>query len=214
MGAGTLTIEFDEAVDVQTVKAQQFTIQDGNSPALSAPYPLTGTKTDYTGVDASNSFELEFTDTDLNALKRLNKLAVNALSSQLLILPAALSDMAVPANPLASVVVTPSRHSADLISPNLLAFVVDMDAFTITLNFDETVDASTLEPSAFTVLASDTDPTGYPLTEGSTVSGNGLQVVLSITETDMNAIKKIEGLYRSPDTAWLTLATTAIEYMN
>jgi hypothetical protein len=118
MGAGTLTIEFDEAVDVQTVKAQQFTIQDGNSPALSAPYPLTGTKTDYTGVDASNSFELEFTDTDLNALKRLNKLAVNALSSQLLILPAALSDMAVPANPLASVVITPSRHLADLISPN------------------------------------------------------------------------------------------------
>ena len=101
----------------------------------------------------------------------------------------------------------------DAVAPTLLKFSVAMDDSTITLNFDEPVDATKLNATRFTLLSDDKDTQAterYALKAGSTTSGNGRQIVLKMTVADMNAIKKNDKLYHDEEASYLQMAKGAI----
>jgi hypothetical protein len=214
MNSGFIRLTFDEIIDASNVAYGAITIQnnDGSESRI-----LTNGNLDTIN---SNVIAIGIIDADLNEIKRLEDLATPTSKTYVVLGQGAVHDMATTPNFNEEFSTGDSGYEPDGTSPKLTAFAVDMNAFTITLNFDETIDASTLEPKAFTVQSSRGE-SGYTLTGGETVpaadAADGLQVVLKITTADMNAIKQRENLFTTQDNAYLRHTTntiTAIKDMN
>lgn len=149
---GTLTLTFDEAVDVSTFDAERLSLQNAASAALET-HTLTGgtnaTQTDGTVVE----FHLLLTDT--NILKQFERLAVNASSTFLAAAVGVVDDTA--GNPAASITVgaaLPCENDdfvPDSIDPRLLSYSINLNDGTITFHFSETVDVSTIEVDKLTL---------------------------------------------------------------
>jgi hypothetical protein len=125
-----------------------------------------------------------------------------------------IQDMAFSHNGIESATIVPNVHTKDTTLCSLTSFAVDLDEFTLTLNFDETVDASTFEPTAITLQAAQRSTSTYTLTGGDSLSEDGLQIVLNITVDDMNKIKENEGLLIGDSTSWITMTEAMIKDMS
>jgi len=75
------------------------------------------------------------------------------------------------------------------VGPHLLAFSMDLNGPTITLTFDIPVQASSFTASGFTLLDSQGSANKYTLTDSTCTSADGAIVVITLSTTDLNAIK-------------------------
>ena len=221
-----LSLTFDETVNVNSLEIDKFTILSSADDDNGTVYVDLKDLTDLS-YDNSTVVEFRLDYDDLNDIKLETKLATNEINTWLRLLIHAIDDMAYDANPINLTLQKVNKFSEDEIEPNLKSFFVNLDEGIIVLNFDEPINSSSVNCTAFT-LYSGTNTTGsgdssgsaeypftfYTLTGGSTNSSNGLQITIMLTEYDLNNIKLDEYLFTNKHTSYLSITEEAIRDMN
>ena len=205
----TLTIDFSETMQLDSLQLDN------------APITLVGlygqlfnlTGGEFNKAPNAPQVVVSLTIGDTNAVKELLSLATYIGDTFLAIIAGAMLDL--DGNPLQQINVSSPLQALiftpDTTNPNLLYFNIDMDAGRIWLTFDEVVNGSTLIPSLIGIQHSiQPDPPLYSLTGGYFPSGFSTVTYLNITTSDLNEIKRLEGLAVSNLTTYLTLREGAI----
>ncbi len=213
LDAKTVTLTFDETVDASSLLVTVVRIQDAAT---------LGTSSNLTDSSTSSAngtvIVIDLSPTDFDALVADTSLATSLADSYLTIGATAIDDMA--ANDVTAIADGSGVQATSYVaattstSPNLASWVLDMDAQTATLTFDETVDATTLDVTAVTIQdAATTATTSYTLMDSATTSPDGTAIVITLSATDFNAIAADEGLAVSTATSWITITVDAIDDM-
>ena len=114
-------------------------------------------------------------------------------------------------------------HTPDSSDPVLVNFTLDMDTTTLTLTFNETVNADSLNVSHISLQndnssSDDYHSSPYSLTPGAnetyTSSDNGHIIIIHLGPKDRNEIKRRQNLTVNMETTWLTMNSSAILDMN
>jgi alpha-tubulin suppressor-like RCC1 family protein len=101
--------------------------------------------------------------------------------------------------------------SADtILRPSLSSWDLDMNAGTMTLHFDTTVSVASLNVAQLTLQDAATATATYSLTDSTSGSSNGANITITLSTTDLNAIKFISGLGKSAANSYLRLTSSAI----
>jgi alpha-tubulin suppressor-like RCC1 family protein len=97
-----------------------------------------------------------------------------------------------------------------ILRPSLSSWDLNMNAGTMTLHFDTTVSAASLNVTQLTLQDAATATATYSLTDSTTASSNGANIVITLSTTDLNAIKFISSLGKSAANSYLRLTSSAI----
>ena len=118
-------------------------------------------------------------------------------------------------NPLVEIPPTMGRMVQRLIPdnsiPELLEYDLDLDAGTITLQFDNVMNPATLDPTAVTIQDSPMATFSHTLTGGSTSSDPDYSLVIDLTIADLNEIKRITGIATNRENTHLTAAAELLD---
>ncbi len=211
MNSGQLALTFDEPVNAGTLATTAITLQDAATATSSAT--LTG------GSTASANgrvITVSISTTDLNTLK-LNTGLVTAQSNSFITLTTSLIDD-MNSNDNTAIAdgagLQTTTHTPDSTNPNLTTWDLDMNALTLSMNFDEPVLASSLSAAGITIQDAATATTSYTLTTSNTASVNGLNIVVNLSTIDANAIKVDTGLGTAQANSFLAIAASTIDDMN
>lgn len=150
---------------------------------------------------------------DLNAIKRIPSLAVPEVSSTFLVLSPAVLDIAsnlvieVPSSNALPV----TRYTQDTTPPMLVEFDLDMFSAVLTLRFDETVNATSIDAERIQFVNMNLQ---YTLTGGSSNSLFSSEVTFMLTPADHNGLKAIDDLAVIMNNTFISLLSGAILDMN
>ena len=209
--AEVLTLNFDETVNVSSLVTMLITLQSSLASS-SARYTLASGSVLH---DNSPTVMLRIDFHDLNQLKLNTELATGFANTFLSIGAGAVYDLSGEPNPSspAQLSLAPSDFTPDVTDPRLLSFSANLNLERLTLNFDEPVNASSLDATGITLLDG---PGGvsYTLTAGDTPSMNGLQIVVNFTDEDLNRIKEIESLLVSDESSFISITQDLISDMS
>jgi hypothetical protein len=213
-----LVLTFDETVDPATLIYSRFAFVNG----AKAVKLTNGETNSVAGTEVTITLDID----DVDALKLEPGVATKDSDTFLRLWQGAIKDA--DGNSIAAITehaVKSGGYQRDGTPPALVAVAVNINEAsnegTLTLNFDEPVGSASLEPSAITLLARNAYDTAEPgeivpkftLTDGSTVSDNGRQIVVKIILEDLNKIKENEGLFTSAETAWVMVTALAMTDM-
>jgi len=163
----------------------------------------------------STQITITLSSTDLNGIKAIEGMAKTAPNSYLRVTAGAVTDMA--ANSIAVIsdgsAVAADSYVPDTTVPTLNTWNLNMETRVLTLNFSESVDASTLSVGGITLQDAETRAAHYTLTNSTTASGNGATIAVNLSATDRNAIIADTSLAVSEATSWITLTSGAIDDM-
>ena len=190
---GNLTLTFSETVRASTFSPQDLSIQAGLFTGGLNRYTLTGGSWE---LNDSTEIELQLSFEDLNSLKQLEQIATRRENTFIVHTSNLVDDMN--GNDVISIVdgealqVREGGFKADVVAPELLSFVVDLDRGVLLLNFSEAVNITTLRPSDIIiqdccyncVLDSDGSGSGAASSGGSvgsTTSGSGVDNTIPMT---------------------------------
>ena len=150
----------------------------------------------YLGMQPSLTVNL--TDTELNELKRITDLATDVSNTWLSVNENGINDVF--SLGLVQIHNNDSlqafNHTPDTTDPVLIDFDIDLNVGTLTLVFDETVDASSLNLTQITLqdmVSGETNNT-YTLTGGDWEMYDSTIITVYFSFTDLNSIKRIRGL--------------------
>ena len=158
MDDGTLTLEFDEAVDVSTLNLDQVEIQNDKSNP-SAIRRLTDIAVDQLPRNGSDGpvVTIPLPSGDLFYLQRQTNLAVSNDTTFLVILNFAIADMG--GNRLVRIPNIDSlpvrTFTEDMTPPSITAFHMDLDAARMYLTFNEAIQTVQSPPTGYINLSSD-----------------------------------------------------------
>ena len=206
----TLTLHFDETVNISSIDYSRLTLQSSlSSPTFS--YTL---KDGVISGENTPDVVIYLNFSDLNELKLEPGLATDGSNTHLYMREGALLDLAINSNRASENRLSVSMYEEDLTNPNLIAFSANVNFGTLTLNFDEPVNASTLDPTGIILLSSAAEDTDLRLTGGNTTSENGLQIVVQFSDDDLNEIKVFEALYTEQSNVYIAIESSTIADMN
>ena len=177
-------------------------------------YTLTSTES-VTEIDGP-VVTIALTDVDLHEIKLLRNLASNPNNTYLTLREGAFYDNALIANPSQELTQNADIYGFDTTPPQLSSFSVDINAGTIALNFDEPVDRSTLDPTGLVLQGSETFThlqQRLRQTGGTSPSFDGLMILLRLSSTDLNELKRNDMLYTNIETAYLTVDSIFVQDM-
>jgi len=193
-------LAFSEAVNVTSLDLTQITLQSHqNSENATEIYTLTGglpTPT-ITGV----TITISLTKFDLDNIKSLTMLATTLNDTYLYLTDITVYDMN--RNPIIPINSTDAQQAvsldADMTPPVVVQYCLDMDGSPyLELTFSETVNVSSLNPSLISLQNTPMNPTSfYTLTGGNVTSNNEIVVMIYLTISDSNEIKRIRDLATS-----------------
>ena len=98
----------------------------------------------------------------------------------------------------------------DTTAPQLSSWDLNLATGKLTLNFNEAVDASTLDPTAITVQNLQTSSTTDTLTGGTTASSNGAQIIVDLSAANILSLKQNLNLATAQSDSWLRCTTSLI----
>ena len=213
---GTITLNFTEAVNGSTLDPTGLTLRSENSTNATAVYTLTNG----TVIRIEQTIlEVQITEYDLNSIKALLDLATTLVNTYLTIEEASVLDTS--GNPVLGT--TPEDATAisnlrvDDTRPDLLGFDLDLDSGNLTLTFSETVLATSINPTAFTIqrlqsltLIAENASLFYTLTEGNVTTLENTVLVLQITNSDLNQLKRRSRLATDQTTTFLSITEDAV----
>ena len=203
------TLSFDEPVSYNSLVFSKLRFHSDSSGLSSVVSISNGTRIPPNGLEV----KFELTVFTLNQLKLDRSLATLENNTYISIQLGAIYDLALVRNPAFENTSIVTLLTTDATPPNLLYFHTDMNAGVLTLNFDEVIDASTLDPLAFILISSRSPTETHTLTGGDTASPNGLQILLNLTVEDLNILKQMEQLYTERSNSYLTFSSLAIADM-
>jgi len=212
LNQGTLELLFSEPVNPSLAVPIKFAIQNlGVSDVLQ----LTGGTVTVPNSSEPRKVRLAFVATDLNAIKLDDNLGVTVSGSSLALQSGAIFDFALAPNPSTLLAtLDPLSIVPDTIAPVLSSFAVDLNLKRFTFNFNEPVRASTLMAAQLTVQSTSLGGNSYTLTAGTTLSANGLQIIMSINSANLNAITALRPLYSDIDTSFISVTSLFISDMS
>ena len=218
--AETLTLTFSETVNASSLSVPALALQSDRSfmTNLTSYYQLTDNSTilggDPVGQD-STIITISLGITDLNNIKKLTELGTEPSNTFLTLSGAGVRDMS--GNPVIPVE-SNSAHLitffyGDFIPPTLVRYDLDMDNGILSLTFDETVNASSVQPQEFTLLGEPTNTSSsrLTLTGAWNISTEDSTVIdILITDEDLNEIKRQRGLAASDSSTYLSMTQYAV----
>ena len=171
LNTGTLSLSFSESVLASSVVPANFFISSSQA-AGSTEYRLTGGNV--STVDGPE-ISINLTTSDLNMLKQFTGLATNVNNTFLRFFSDSVTDLS--DNPIAAITlanaIPASSVTPDTVRPILDAFTLNLNSASLILTFSETVNASSLNASSFTlqsVMDVQVSPTVTTLTLGDSPS--------------------------------------------
>ena len=211
MNNGRLTLTFSEVIQFLTLDVTAIRLQATSSGppsvTLSASSQLLTTTN-------SSVMTIQISTSDLDQIKQFPNLAVGMNSTYIALSPT-VRDIA--NNLVEEIFMTSAMRSSDYIpdstSPQLLGFDLNVIDGTLTLTFDETVNSSSITPQNIQFADMD-DILTYTLTGGVSSTLYNSVVVFTLTETDHNGLKAVDGVATSLNNTYLNLFAGAILDMN
>ena len=204
-----LILSFSEVVDLTTFNVTSFTLQNTMS-GLGDRRPLSGGTPTRSG--SSVVVEIQLVPDDINYIKSRGNFGTGSTDTFLSLDSTALEDFngnnieAVPINMAQPV----SNVSIDVSNPLLVSFNLDMNTGLLELTFSESVDASSLQVSSFTILAAPSSSIAHTLTSTIKTSDDGINVNVTLNDHDLNSIKATNGLATSNLTTYITHGNAAV----
>ena len=114
--------------------------------------------------------------------------------------------------------VTTGAFTSDVTPPTVTDVVINVNRSIVIVNFDEPVNVSSIAYDSMFALGvsafGGASTTFHRLRGGSTASSNGLQVVIGLTEDDLNVIKRETGVWSDNTTAYVGVRSSFITDMN
>ncbi|EDQ84027.1 uncharacterized protein MONBRDRAFT_13215, partial [Monosiga brevicollis MX1] len=201
-----LNVTFDETVNTDAVDPTRISFQRSATADVASDIFLVGGQ-----VLSANSTDirLRLVKADCDRLKLDTTRGTNESTTFVSFGNGAVVDMALSPNALSAVVEQAAVVAPDVTAPYLTAFMLDMNAGVVVLNFNEPVKSESINASqlVFQTGATSGASDRYRLTGGVVESSNGLQQTLNLTLTDLNALKVHEGLAVSNSTTFLSLGS-------
>ena len=208
---GQLTLLFNEPIDNSTINITGLRLQSLFEDPVSN-YTLT----DFEQISVTGrTVIISMSDTDIVSIKKMSSLCSTRGNCYAYIDSSFATDFNNNSISLLSNV-RPGHIVSQLIDDNMLAnitsFTLDMNANTLTLTFDEPVDAATLNAIAITIQAvANTTNTSlmYTLTGGNTASPNGKEIVIELLSVDVNELKR-SSFATSRDSTYISVSSHLI----
>ena len=183
LNSGILTLNYSEPVNPATFDGLFVTIQDNTTAVVS--YTLTGGTPVETSF--SNTLNVQVLADDLNAIKANTSLATFENNTYLVLGSGALQDSF--GNQVADVpdgsAIMVTVFTPDTTPPNVTTFDLrnadDGIALVLVVVFSETVNASTVNPTSFTLFESPGSTNNLTLTGGTVSSTNAAEIAIFIT---------------------------------
>ena len=217
--AETLALTFSETVNASSFRVDQFTLYSDATVSVSTTnFTLTANSfiqgRDPTGQD-STELVVELGRYDLNQIKELTSLAVTRNTTYLSVTSLGVLDMA---GNFLSAILPPSpqrvlAYFPDIIRPELDHFDLDMNLGLLTLYFNETVNALSLDPTGITLLGSPTSNGSFSLTLNgawNTTAADGTVLQLYLLTSDLNEVKRQRGLAHNVSNTFIALTNNTL----
>ncbi|GMH59898.1 hypothetical protein TrRE_jg13421, partial [Triparma retinervis] len=227
LDTGLLQMRFSEPVAEDTLDPTKIVVQDGPSASLS--YTLTGMNMNSTSMLHNNcTVKAYLTETDLNAIKVLPDFYSSVSNAYIRFTTGAIKDIVegdfIGPNDLLGIAdgsaVQATSFRSDVTDVEVADFSLDMNAATLTINFNEPVVASSFDPTKVTLHgASDGTLSGvqsYTLTSASSTSSvNGMQIVVDIEsngglDQDFDEIQHLRQLATDASDTFLSITKEAV----
>ncbi len=204
MNAATLTFTFDETVMADSLFIDYLSLHDFNS---TISYTLTA---GLSSMEDSTIITIYLDIVDLNEIKRLvlcrerddcfirhRSQAIVDMRNNFIVASSRQVDVYIP----------------DTTPPQLVRFETNLTSEIIALTFSETVNASSLNFTAFTLQDFFEGATSYTLSNGSVQEEDSTVIEFTLSLEDLNAIKRNTDLFRFRTSSWLTYTQFAIHDM-
>lgn len=215
MNVGQVILMFMETVDVTTFQANQLSLQN-RMAGLSARHTLTGYR-ELIPPDADSTLAIQLSENDANIIKANTNLGTDISNSYLSITGNTILDMnsnnVLPignSRALQAVRVVPDDTRAVLRS-----FTLNMNTGSLSLTFDETVNAATFNVSALTFAnRAFRSPVRYSLVDSTHSRVNSATIEVTLSSQDLNAVKAITDLATSASDTYIIATTYTVRDMN
>ena len=206
----SVTLTFSETVNYSRLMPELITFQ--NSQMLN-------TETEYVELSGGNLlttdygpiilFELD--DGDKDDIRQFENLAISSMTTFITIASDGIYDMndnrLIPITSRKALMAT--NYIGDGIRPTLMEYTLDLNLEQITLTFDETINASTVNVTQITLQSSSMAPTvDYTLTTSRVIYNSRPEIVIQLSFEDVNEIKRQDMLctFDSVDNCYLSLS--------
>ena len=198
MDDGFLTLNFSETVLGSNLNRTKFTLQ--NNSIITSPF-FTLMSDPVPFLPLHFTLVVPLLTPELNEIKRITTLATSIEDTWISVERGGVEDTSADANPLDPIPKSNALQAVDFTSdttnPQLTAFDIDLDTGMLTLIFDETVRARTLNVTQIMLqdTASGDGSNSYTLTGGTwRIEDDYTVIELTLSFFDLNQIKKIRGL--------------------
>lgn len=213
MNVGTITLSFNNLIDVSTVQLQLLRMQNSAQSSVVSYTPSI--------ISAVSEFQDTQTVTillhfsDINNLKSNLNLATG-MSDTFINFPSTFA-RDIQGNPIEQILATESvgvaNYLPDTTAPLLSQFRLDMNSGSLRMTFSEPVFSNSVNPTQLTIQNSVGSPTmQYTLTGGGVPSNQlvatSIELIMSID--DVNVIKTLQGLATNVDDSYLNIATNFV----
>jgi len=212
-----LRLTFNETVRFDSLNVTSITLL--NSTLISEDF-VTLTNGTVTNLQDSTVVDIILTLQDQNDIKRIRSLGTSTSNTFLSILSGGIEDMN--ENGVIEIdhlnAIQAALFKEDMKNPTLVGFDLDMNSGVISLMFDETVQANSLNVEEIT-LQNNRPYTGnysYTLTGGTTSMIDSTVLIINITDNDLNEIKRIRGLASNANesNAYVSITNDTVVDMN
>ena len=183
-----LILTFDETVDASSVQISNIEIQSDDMGSNR----FTLRDSNASRVD-STQITITLGQADLYSLKTNLDLGTDDNNTCVFLRDNAVRDLSMIGVPIISTTNCIADFYGDFISPRLTSFVVNVNASTLILNFDEPIDVGTINETFLTLQAQQRAGSRVQevtLTGGESTTADHLEVILTITLEDLNLIKQ------------------------
>ena len=205
-----LTITFDETVQASTLVLTGLTLQD-NTTADLLNFTLRG------GLRPTSDdtvLQIYFTAVDFNEIKRLTLCREEAVCylrhEDSIVID--MVNITIEERPDGEALQV-TDVNPDIIRPEIIVFSVNLTSEIFSTSFSETVNASSLNFTAFTLQDFFEATTSYTLTDGQLLSDDGTEIEFMMALEDLNEIKRNTDIFTIRSNSWLTFTQYAIHDM-
>ena len=201
-----LVLTFNKAMNVTSLSTASITVQNGPSPAAHERRLTGGT---VTGSSDDRVLIISLVKADFNAIKLNALLGTTISNTYVSLLQSSVTDIA--SQNIAAIEQRASSVSADNVAPTLSEWKLDADAGTLTLTFDEPVNATSLNVKQLKLINTRTPTITYSLTDSisSTTDSDILTVFLS--STDLDQVKLTDGLATTSGDVFLSISPGLVQ---
>ena len=200
MNTARMVLHFSETVDTSTLDITGITLQSSSDLATASAFRLR--QRNLLSSADGTSVHLRIGQADLDELTA-REIALSARTAFVLISNSTIRDMNNRAvleriSSLDALQIAESNFTIDSTRPSLLAYHLDLDADSLTLTFDESVRAQTINTTGITFQNAQNSSSAnesFTLTAASTApTQNSPVITISLGESDLNKLKQLDFL--------------------